>query len=53
MVYNAINEIPEFAKATVKKLCDKGYLKGDGKGLDLTYDMIRLLVILDRAGVFK
>lgn len=53
MIYNTIDEVPEFAKATVQKLCDRGYLKGNGKGLDLTYDMIRLLVILDRAEVFK
>lgn len=53
MIYNNIdNNMPSFARPTIQKLCDKGYLKGDGKGLDLTYDMLRILTILDRAGVF-
>lgn len=52
MVYNKIDEVPDFARATIQKLCDKGSLKGDGSGLKLTYDMLRILVILDRTGVF-
>lgn len=50
--YNKLAEVPEWAQATVKKLMDKGFLNGDGSGLGLTGDMVRLLVILDRAGVF-
>ncbi len=46
------SELPDWAQATVKKLMDKGYLAGNGGGLDLSEDMTRLLVILDRAGVF-
>lgn len=53
MVYNYIDDnMPEFARATIQKLCDKGFLKGDKQGLNLTYDMLRILVILDRTGVF-
>lgn len=51
-IYNHIDEVPEFARPTIQKLCDKGYLKGEESGLNLKYDMLRLLVILDRAGVF-
>ena len=46
------SELPDWARATVKKLMDKGYMAGTGGGLDLSEDMTRLLVILDRAGVF-
>ena len=51
-VYNSIDEVPDWGKATVKKLVDKGYLKGNGKGLDLSEDLLRVLVINDRAGMY-
>lgn len=51
--YNSIDEIPDWGKTTVKKLIDKGYLFGGEQGhLDLSNDMIRLLVINDRAGLY-
>lgn len=50
--YNTVEECPKWLKPTIQKLVAKGYLKGDGKGLALTYDMARILVIEDRAGVF-
>lgn len=53
MMYNTIEDMPEFARATIQKLCDKGVLKGDSNGLNLSYDMLRIFVILDRAGVFE
>lgn len=49
--FNTIAEVPEYAKATIQRLIDTGLLKGTGEGLDLTEDMIRILVILDRANV--
>lgn len=51
-VYNSIDEVPDWGKATIKKLVDKGYLKGNGKGLDLSEDLLRVLVINDRAGMY-
>ena len=52
-VYNYTLEIPEWARPTVQKLLDKRYLKGNDKGeLELTYSMLKLLVINDRAGVY-
>ena len=51
--YNTVEECPDWARETVQKLIDKGYLGGNGQGLDLSADMVRLLVILDRAGAFK
>lgn len=43
---------PKWLKPTINKLVTKGYLKGDGDGLAITYEMARILVIEDRAGVF-
>ena len=59
--YNTIAELPEWARETVKKLCDKGVIKGNGGAkdssgypadLNLTEDMARLLVWNDRAGMY-
>ena len=53
MRYHTVQECPDWAKAAVQKLVDKGMLSGDGNDLDLSRDMVRLLVILDRAGVWE
>ena len=50
--YNTVEECPDWARETVQKLIDKGYLGGNGQGLDLSHDMVRVLVIQDRAGNF-
>lgn len=50
--YNTVSEMPLWARDTIQKLINKGFLQGTGEGLGLTNDMIRMLVILDRAGVF-
>lgn len=54
MIYDYVdNNMPEYARPTIKKLMDKGYLKGESNGrLDLNEDMIRMFVILDRSGAF-
>ena len=52
-VYNWTLEVPEWGRPTVQKLLDKGYLQGNEKGeLELTYAMLKLLVINDRAGLY-
>ena len=52
-VYNWTAEVPEWARPTVQKLLDKGYLKGNDKGeLELTYSMLKMIVINDRAGLY-
>lgn len=49
MIYNYIDDnMPDWARPTIQKLVDKGILKGDGEGLNLTEEMLRILVILDR-----
>ena len=52
-VYNSVSECPEWAKDTVQKLVNKGFLQGDDKGkLALSTDLLRLLVINDRAHLY-
>lgn len=53
MIYNYIdNNMPEWARPTIQKLVDRGILKGDGDGLNLDENLMRLLVINDRAGLY-
>lgn len=50
--YNTMDELP-FGRETIQKLLDRGLMVGEGEGkLGLTYDMLRMLVLLDRAGAF-
>ena len=54
MIYDYIDDnMPSWAKGTVQKLKDKGFLRGDENGrLGLTLEMMRTLVILDNAKAF-
>ena len=53
MIYHYIDQnMPEWARATVQKLVDKNFLRGTEEGLGLTDEMLRVLVLLDRAGAF-
>ena len=61
MRYNKISEMPGWAQATVKKLCDRKYLSGNGgekdenghpADLDLSLDMLRVFAVHDRAGLY-
>lgn len=46
--------LPDWSRETVQKLVNRGYLKGgDKNSLELSRLMLRILVILDRAGVFE
>ena len=52
-VYKTIKDIPSWALPTVNKLIAHGSLKGDANGeLNLSRDMLRLLVINDREGLY-
>ena len=60
--YNTMAELPDWAKATIQDLIAKGCIQGSGTAydadgnpadMDLSHDMIRLLVMNDRAGVYK
>lgn len=52
VIYKTFSDIPSWAKTTVKKLMEKGYLEGTGAGLNLEENMLRVLVINDRAGLY-
>lgn len=50
--YDTLDEL-HFGRETVQKLLDKGLMVGEGRGkLGLSYDMLRTLVINDRAGLY-
>lgn len=53
MRYQKLEDIPDYAKKTVEKLIDMQVLKGNEKGLDLSDDMLRTFVILDRSGLLS
>lgn len=60
--YNEIAEMPDYARPTIRKMVDKGFIGGAGTGkkdadgrpadLDLSIDMIRVFVTNDRAGLY-
>ena len=53
-LYKTFENVPDWAKETIQKVLDKGALKGDEKGdLNLSGDLTRTLVILDRLGLLK
>lgn len=53
MLYNKIEDVPDWAKPTMKKFVDKGALQGNEKGeLMLTDIMLRIFVANDRMGVY-
>ena len=57
--YHRLGDITsEYYRPTIDKLINKGVLKGKGgegedTEIDLSEDAVRLLVILDRTGVFE
>ncbi len=51
-VFDTIEQIPLYARERIRKLVDRGILFGKDSGLALTEDMVRLLVINDRAGLY-
>lgn len=50
--YDTIQEVPDWARPTVQKLMDKGIIEGTGKGLGLSFDFLRMLVVNDRVGLY-
>lgn len=53
--YQTTEEIAKampYAEQTIRKLIERGILTGKATGLDMSEDMIRMLVILDRANAF-
>lgn len=54
MIYKTLNDVPDWGKPLVKKLMDRGSLKGEGNGiLNLPESTLKTLVILEREGMLK
>lgn len=57
-VYQTIDQVPDYAKPAVQKLIDAGALSGTGgttnskANINISYDLTRTIVILDRMGAF-
>ena len=52
MRYRTLEQVPDYARATIGKLVEDGSLRGiSGDDLGLTEELIRTLVILDRRGI--
>lgn len=53
VLYATVAEVPEYARPTVVKLVDRGLLLGvDVGNLGLTEELVRMLTINDRAGLY-
>ena len=53
-LHSSVEDVPEWGRAAVRKLVDRGALQGVGEGdLALSEDLVRVLTILDRCGVFE
>ncbi|MFI3254515.1 MAG: phage tail tip lysozyme [Eubacteriales bacterium] len=47
MRYQTVKECPDWAQPTIQRMVDNKEISGDGKGLDLSMDMIRAFVITE------
>jgi Xaa-Pro aminopeptidase len=50
--WNKLEDVPDWGRATVKKLMERKILNGTGSGLGLNFDQLRILVLNDRAGLY-
>ena len=51
--YEKSTDVPEWGRVTINKLISNGVLAGDGTGkIDISEDMLRILVINDRMGLY-
>lgn len=53
IIYKTRKDIPDWARPTVDKLIAKGFISSKDDELDLEHNMLRVLVINDRAGLYK
>jgi N-acetylmuramoyl-L-alanine amidase len=54
VVYKTYEDVPEWGKPVIKKLIDHGNIMvGEGGAINISQDMLRVFVILEREGVIK
>ena len=51
--YEQMTELPDWAQPTIQKVIDKGVLKGDGSGLHLSEENMKMFIYMDRLGLIK
>lgn len=51
-IYKTLKDVPDWGQTTVKKLLAKEYIRGTGDNLNIEENMLRVLVINDRAGLY-
>ena len=51
--FDTLDEVPEWAKDAVQRRMDLGILNGTGKGLGLSFDLLRQFVLQDREAQIK
>lgn len=51
-IYKTLADVPDWGKATIQKLLNKDFIEGTGDGLNIEENMLRVLVINDRAGLY-
>lgn len=52
-VYKTMSDIPDWGKATVQKLVNKGFIQGEAGLLNISNTMLRIIVLNDRAGLYE
>jgi len=52
-VYKTLADIPDWGRPTVQKLVSKGLIEGFSGALNISNDMLRIIVLNDRAGLYK
>ena len=45
VVYKSLEDVPEWGKHAVETLINEGALKGTGEGINLTLEMLRVMVV--------
>ena len=54
VIYKTIEEVPDWGRKLIRKLVDRKSLQGSAPGnLNLSEDLLRTLVVLEREGVIK
>lgn len=53
VIYKTLADVPAWARPTVEKLMVRGLLQGEGADLNLEHNSLRVLVINDRAGLYR
>lgn len=52
-VYRTAEDLPEWGRSTVEKLMAMGLIEGYEGELNISYDLLRVLVVNDRAGLYE